>query len=269
MTATTAEIFHRLHDGPSVLLLPNCWDAASARLLESLGAQAIATTSAGLAWSCGYPDGDALPVRELANAVAAITRVLGVPLSVDMEGGYSDDPHRVGEAVRVVCDAGAVGINLEDGADSPDLFARKIEQARHAADVSGVVLFINARTDVVLRSLVPEEQHVRESLRRAATYRDAGADGFFVPKIVDENGIREIAAGCAMPLNVLAWPGLPLAPRLAELGVRRLTSGSAIAAAALGRARAVATDFLRDGSSASLFEAPMPYGEMNALFTPK
>src|SRR5262245_5710256 len=127
---TTADTFHDLHRGPDVLLLANCWDAGSARLLESLGAQAVATTSAGLAWAQGYPDGDALPVDRLASVVASITRVLRVPLTVDIEGGYSDDPAQVGEAVAKVVGAGGVGINLEDGASSVDLYLRKIEQAR-------------------------------------------------------------------------------------------------------------------------------------------
>jgi 2-methylisocitrate lyase-like PEP mutase family enzyme len=262
----SATIFHQLHQGPGVLCLPNCWDAGSARLLESVGARAVATTSAGLAWSLGYPDGDALPVRELAAAVERIVRVIRIPLTVDMEAGYSDDPASVGESVAAVVDAGGIGINLEDGASSPELMAAKIEAARRAADRAGVDLFINARTDVYLRGLVPDAGKVAESLARAARWRDAGASGFFVPKVVEEAEIRAIAEGGEMPLNVLAWHGLPAAPRLAELGVRRLTSGSAIALAAWSRARTAGEAFVRDGDSAALLAGATPYAEANGLF---
>src|SRR5262249_2800590 len=157
------------------------WDAGSARLVESLGARAIATTSAGVAWAHGYPDGDALPIARLLETVRAIARVVRVPLSVDVEGGYADDPS---EHIAALVGAGAVGINIEDGAAPPELLAKKIAQAKSAAARRGVDLFVNARTDVYLRGLVPEAERVRETLARAARYRDAGADGIFVPKVV-------------------------------------------------------------------------------------
>jgi 2-methylisocitrate lyase-like PEP mutase family enzyme len=263
---TNADTFHDLHRGPDILLLANCWDAGSARLLESLGAKAVATTSAGLAWAQGYPDGDALPVENLAAVVASIARVIRVPLTVDMEGGYSDDPKAVEEAVARIAGAGGVGINLEDGASPVDLFARKIESARRGAERAGVRLFLNARTDVYLRGLAPEGQAVAETLSRAKRYRDAGADGLFVPKVVKEDAIRQIAADAGMPLNVLAWPGLAPAAELAAYGVRRLSAGSSIAQAALGRARDLTRAFLAEGKSESMFEGAVLYPEINALF---
>ena len=264
---TDADLFHELHAGPRVLMLANCWDAGSARLLESLGASAIATTSAGLAWSLGYGDIDDLPIKALVPAVAAIARVIDVPLSVDMVGGYADDPAHVGENVAAVVAAGAVGINLEDGAASADHTARKIEAARSAADRAGVRLYINARTDVYLRGLVADPERVAESIARGRRYRDAGASGFFVPKVVEENAIAEIAQAVDLPLNVLAWTGLPPASRLAELGVRRLSAGSGIALSALARARDVANRFLGEGRSEALATDTMPYAEMNSLFS--
>ena len=124
-----AKEFHRLHQGNTPLVLANAWDAGSARLIESCGAVAIATTSAGLAWSRGYPDGDAIPPRDLAAAVADIARVLSVPLTVDVEGGYASDPAQVRENVAAVVGAGAVGINIEDGQASVDLLCAKIGAA--------------------------------------------------------------------------------------------------------------------------------------------
>jgi 2-methylisocitrate lyase-like PEP mutase family enzyme len=118
--ADNAATFHRLHQGPDILLLANAWDGGSARLIESLGAKAVATTSAGVAWAHGYPDGDALPLRLLLSTVTAITRIVRVPLTVDMEGGYGETPAAVGEAVGAVIEAGGVGINIEDGSSPPD-----------------------------------------------------------------------------------------------------------------------------------------------------
>jgi 2-methylisocitrate lyase-like PEP mutase family enzyme len=264
-----AETFHRLHRGPDLLLLANCWDAGSARLIESLGAVAIATTSAGVAWAHGYPDGDALPVDRLVATVGAIARVIEVPLTVDVEGGYSGDPEAVGEVIAKVIDVGAVGVNLEDGSAPPERLAAKIAQAKQAGQRRGVDLFVNARTDVYLRGLVPEPDRVAETLVRARLYRDAGADGLFVPKVVDRAEIREIASSAGLPLNVLAWSGLPPSTELAALGVRRLSAGASLASIVWGRAAALAGAFLRDGRSEALADGAMPYAEINALFAPR
>jgi 2-methylisocitrate lyase-like PEP mutase family enzyme len=248
-----------------LLLLANAWDAGSARLIESLGAPAIATTSAAVAWSHGYPDGDFLPVSVLATAVAEITRVIRVPLSVDFEGGYSSDPAKVGENVAFIIGAGAVGINLEDGNASPDLLCAKIEHVKRTSARLGVNLFVNARTDVYLHGLVAAERQVEETLTRAAKYRAAGADGIFVPGVVDGPTIKSIVAAVKLPLNVLARPNLPAAPALAALGVRRLSAGSGIAQALFGKASTLAADFLRNGVSSSLSNGAMTYSEINAL----
>src|SRR5262245_24341753 len=218
--------FHDLHAPGRLLLLPNAWDAGSARLIEECGAEAIATTSAGLAWARGYPDGNALPPSVLASAVAEITRVVRIPVSADVEGGYSNDLAQVAEMIARVIDAGAVGINLEDGADPPDLLCAKIEAAKRVATRAGVALFVNARTDTYLRGLVPVELAVEASVERAARYRSAGCDGIFVPRLVKPEEISAVATAVApLPLNVLAVPGLAPAMDLQTWGVRRLSAG--------------------------------------------
>lgn len=256
--------FRRLHE-EGLLVLPNVWDAGSARLIESLGAKALATTSAGVAWSHGYADGDLLPVPLLVATVAGVARVVKAPLSVDVEGGYSNDPGAVGETIAKVIDAGAVGINIEDGAGTPDLLCAKIEAARRAGARAGVELFVNARTDVYLRSLATAERRVAETLARAERYRGAGADGLFVPGVVDAAEIRSMTAGLRIPLNVMARPGLPAAPALEALGVRRLSAGGDLAEAAFGRIASLAAAFLRAGASDPLADGAMPYAEINAL----
>ncbi len=261
-----ARLFRRLHE-EGLLVLPNAWDAGSARLIESLGAKALATTSAGVAWSHGYADGDLLPVRLLLATVADIARVVGVPLSVDVEGGYSNDPEAVGETVGAVIEAGAVGINIEDGSFAPDLLCAKIERAKSAAARLGVDLFVNARTDVYLRGLAPKDRRVEETLARAERYSTAGADGIFVPGLADASEIRAIAQASRLPLNVMALPGLPPAVELASLGVRRLSAGAGIAEVVFAKTASLVAAFLRTGASDLVTEGAMPYPDINALMT--
>lgn len=259
-----ARAFHDLHR-QGLLILANAWDAGSARLIESLGARAIATTSAGAAWSRGYPDGDFLPMDRVVSTVASIARVVSVPITADVEGGYSVDPVAVGANVARVIEAGAVGINIEDGPASVDLTCRKIEAVRASADRLGVDLFINARCDVYLRGLAPPGEQVAETLSRGAKYREAGANGLFAPGVVDPDEIRDLASGSALPLNVLARAGLPDGAGLEALGARRLSSGSDLAEALYGRLRDLASDFLRTGNCEPLEAGAMSYPDLNAL----
>ncbi|NUO76102.1 MAG: isocitrate lyase/phosphoenolpyruvate mutase family protein [Lysobacter sp.] len=260
-----ATTFRRLHqDG--LLLLANAWDAGSARLIESLGAKAVATTSAGLAWSNGYADGDFLPLDRLYAAVESIARAIRVPLTVDAEGGYSDDPATVGATIARLGTLGAVGINLEDGAGSPEALCAKLERIKSACAQAGVDVFVNVRTDIYLRGLAPEGERVAATLARAQRYRDAGADGLFVPGIQQHDDIAAVVAGTPLPLNVLARPGLPVAAELQQWGVRRLSAGSGLSQSLYARAAELATGFLRDGDSAPLSAQAMPYPEINALF---
>jgi len=258
--------FHELQGPGRLLILPNAWDAGSARLIEECGATAIATTSAGLAGARGYADGGALPPAVLASAVREITRVVRIPVSADVEAGYSDDPAQVAELVARVFDAGAVGINLEDGSDPPELLCAKIDAVKRAVARTGGMFFVNARTDTYLRGLVPPERALEASVERAARYRAAGCDGIFVPMASAPADVRALVTAVApLPLNLLAVRGLAPAAELRAWGVRRLSAGSAIAAAALGMARDLTTAFVRDGRSDDLFGAPIEYGKMNAL----
>jgi 2-methylisocitrate lyase-like PEP mutase family enzyme len=262
-----ASRFHALHRGPDLLVLANAWDAGSALLIESMGARAIATTSAGIAWSHGYPDGGSLPPSLAVATAAEITRAVRVPVSIDFEGGYSDDPETVAKLVGKLVDVGVVGINIEDGSGSPDRLCRKIEAIRRMASSLGVELFINARTDVYLRGLVAPSDRVAETCTRATCYRDAGTSGLFVPGIVEQDEIAAIAREVTLPLNVMTTAGLAPSAELAKVGVRRLSSGSAIAEAVWGRARALAAGFLRDGSGLTPVEGAMTYAALNALTT--
>lgn len=261
----SVQIFRGLHQGPAVLVLPNAWDAGTARMIESIGAKAIATTSAGLAWSRGYPDGNALPIEQLIAATRDIVRVIRVPLTVDVEAGYSADPRAVTELVVRILDIGAVGINIEDGDASADLLCKKIAAVREKAARSGTDLFINARTDVYLGT-VSGGAAMEEVIRRAARYRAAGCDGLFVPGLSDGDAIAAIVEAIdPMPLNIMALPSLPSMDALQKHGVRRLSAGSAIAQAALGCTNRLAAGFVA-GNISDMFAEIAEYGTVNKSF---
>jgi 2-methylisocitrate lyase-like PEP mutase family enzyme len=262
-----ASQFRGLHSSSELLILPNAWDAGSARLFEDAGAKAIATTSAGVGWALGYPDGNALPVEKLAALVATITNAIRVPLSVDVEGGYTDDPKKIPQNLKPIFEAGAVGINIEDGEDESELLVRKIEQARKTADSVGVKLFINARTDVYLNEVGKPESWVEETISRAANYRAAGADGLFVPGITEASAIKAVVDEIKLPLNVMARPGLPGAKELTKLGVRRLSAGGAISQVIWNHAFGLAKQFLQSGDSEIVVKEGMSYSKLQSLFT--
>jgi 2-methylisocitrate lyase-like PEP mutase family enzyme len=249
-----------------LILLPNAWDAVSARVMQEAGAKAIATSSAAVAWSQGFADGNHFPPARLVTVLEDIARVVSVPISCDAEGGYSDDPKQAAENVRAFIGAGAVGINLEDGKQPHDLHLRKIEAIRAAAEAAGVNLFINARTDVFLKQLVPPEQAVEETLRRAKAIKNAGASGLFAPGVHKSEDIAAIVAGASLPLNVMARPGAPNAATLRELGVKRLSAATATFNAAMAGAFEAAVDFLADGDSDQLWQRRGNPLEYNKLF---
>jgi 2-methylisocitrate lyase-like PEP mutase family enzyme len=261
-----AETFRQLHEGPEILVLPNAWDAASAAMMEDAGAKAVATSSAALAWAHGYADGDILPIPTLLSAIGEMTRVLKVPLTADIEGGYSDDLATVAETIKGVIGAGAVGINFEDGGRSPDLHARKIETVREAAAQSGAPLFVNARIDVYLRGLAKDEAALAETLRRAELYRAAGADGVFVPGPTDETLLASLARDIALPLNVMGRGGIAPAAKLQALGVRRLSSGTAPFRVAYGALARAVEAYLADGDASALAQAGKDAPDLNTRF---
>jgi 2-methylisocitrate lyase-like PEP mutase family enzyme len=259
-----AKTFQQLHREGPLLILANAWDAASARVIAEAGARAVATSSAAVAWAHGYADGHHLPVSRLLVSVAEIARVVSAPISVDMEGGYSDDPDEVGENVAAMIEAGAVGMNLEDGLAAPDLTARKIAAARAAADRAGVDFYINARTDVYLKRLAAGGAAIEESIARGNRYKDAGASGLFLPGAVEATVLKAVADGVDLPLNAMMFPGLPPASELVALGVRRLSAGGGIMQGALAKVREMARAFLAAGDSAAMqaaIGAPVNYNK--------
>ncbi len=261
------DVFRALHNqSGQPLILPNIWDVGGAKLVESLGARAVATTSAGVAWSLGWTDGNQLPIEQQVRLATGIVQAVGIPVSMDIEGGYSDDPSVVRENLKGLLDAGIAGINIEDGTDQPVLLAKKIEAIKSLASSMDVDVFINARTDVFLQNLVPDEKKTEETLTRAATYRSAGADGLFVPALAERIQIGQITTATDLPVNLLAWPGLPKASELAKLGVRRLSAGSGIPQVIWQRVAKLTEAFLAEGDSELFAKDYMGHGQLQALF---
>ncbi|HEY3681497.1 MAG TPA: isocitrate lyase/phosphoenolpyruvate mutase family protein [Streptosporangiaceae bacterium] len=260
-----ARRFHELHVAGRPLVLTNAWDVASARLAEDAGAAAIATTSAGVAWSLGVPDGDLLDRAHAAGAVARIAAATGLPVTADIEGGLGD----VAATVRAVLAAGAVGVNLEDtgGGRLLDVGEQlpRLAAARGAAGDAGVPLYVNARIDTYLTGLTGTDA-LAATLERARAYLDAGADGIFVPGVAAPEVIKELAAAVPAPLNIMAGPGSPSVPDLAALGVARVSLGSGIAEAAYAVMAAAAREALTTGTYDTLANG-LPYGRLNTLLS--
>ncbi len=243
--------FRELHTGHRPLLLTNAWDAMSARVLAAAGAQAIGTTSFGVALDHGVSDGELLPFAEVLAVADAITSAVDVPVSVDLEAGRGDTPADVQRAVEAVIGSGAVGINIEDALpDQPgtlrdvDEQAARLAAARAAAVASGIPLFVNARCDVWFGADVPADARLDEAVRRAATYGAAGADGIFLPGLLDVATIAEVTARVELPVNIMVGIGAPSLDELVAAGVRRLSQGGESFLAIVGTLKALTDRYL-------------------------
>jgi 2-methylisocitrate lyase-like PEP mutase family enzyme len=265
--------FLALHRGPDILLLCNVWDAASARVVEAAGFPAVATTSAGVANSLGFPDGEAAPFAEVVSAVARIAAAVRVPVSADIEAGFGATPEETARSCRAIAEAGAVGINLEDGERGRDRLApvslqcEKIRAAKEGAAEAGGALVVNARTDGYLNAIGDPGARFDEAARRCNAYRAAGADCLFVPGVTDEATIGRLVQAIPAPVNILAVPSAPPIATLARLGVARVSLGSGPMRATLGLLRRIARELRESGTYAAMAADAIPYAEANAFFT--
>ena len=254
-------------------MLANIWDVASARIVEEAGFPALATTSAGIAFSLGYPDGQKISREEMLARVARIARSVRVPVTADIEAAYGDRPEDAAETARLVIEAGAVGMNLEDWTGNPEhplvslnLQLEKIRAIREAALQSSVLLVLNARTDVYLAEVGAPELRYSETLRRLLAYRDAGADCVFVPGLRDADTIRRLVQELKCPVNILAGPGAPSIPELKQMGVARVSLGSSPMRATLGLLQRIAEEIKTAGTYNNLEDAPA-HAEVNRLMS--
>ena len=262
----------QLHDRSRILLLPNAWDVASARVFEAAGFPAIATTSGGVAATLGYPDGQRVSRGEMLDVVRRIAGAVNVPVTADMEAGYGDDPASAADTVRGVLSAGAVGLNLEDGTGNPSeplrppkLQVERIRAARIEAQEAEIPVVINARVDVYLHPGEDEATRFRDAVDRANAYREAGADSLFLIGARDPGLIARLVSAIHGPVNVLAGPGFPPIDELERIGVARVSFGSGPMRAALTAARRFADEILRSGTYESLAGEIITHPELNRL----
>jgi 2-methylisocitrate lyase-like PEP mutase family enzyme len=266
--------FQELHHGHHILVLPNVWDATSARIFAQAGFPAITTTSAGIAASLGYPDGQRIGLPLMRDVVQRITRVVSIPVSADMEAGYGNTPEELANTTREVIRMGAVGLNLEDGtlnSEQPLLDigrqVEKIQAVREVANSADIPLVVNARVDVYLRLRGEENDLFNQAVRRANEYHKAGADCLFLIGVRDKQTITRLVREINGPVNVLAGKGSPTIQELQEIGVARVTFGSGPMRATLTLLKDIARE-LKESGTYSFSEQALTNAEMDRLFTP-
>jgi 2-methylisocitrate lyase-like PEP mutase family enzyme len=267
-----ADAFRAMHRGARILLLPNAWDVASARVIAEAGFGAIATSSAGIAFTLGYPDGQRISRQEMLQVVGRIAAGVQIPVTADVEAGYGDLPEDAARTARAVAEAGAVGMNLEDATGDPqhpllDL-TLQVERVKAVLEASPEVpMVLNARTDVYLLQLEAPEKRYDAALLRLAAFRDAGADCVFVPGVRDSETITRLVKDLRCPINILAGPGFPSVPELQKLGVARVSLGSGPMRATLGLVRRMAEELKRAGTYEAL-EGAIPHADLNRMMEP-
>jgi 2-methylisocitrate lyase-like PEP mutase family enzyme len=222
--------FAALHRPGDPVLLYNIWDVGSARAVASAGAPALATGSHSLAEANGFPDGQGIPLNLFLDCIRRIAGAVEVPVSADFEGGFAADPAHLAEHARLLAEAGAVGCNFEDQVVGGEGLHSIDEQARRVAAVAAGGLFVNARTDLFLKPLFaggdPNDRGLLdEALERAAAYKEAGAECFFVPGMSDPALIAETCERSPLPINVMMRGGMPALATLVEAGVARISWG--------------------------------------------
>jgi len=270
-----AEVFRKLHNGKDILVLPNAWDVPSARVFENEGFPAVATSSAGMLVSLGYPDGEEIPPKEFDAAIRRIARVLSVPLSADVVGGFGDTPEGVARSVRAVVRAGAVGINIEDFVHSTKKLlpvgkqkAKLMELVRLREELK-VPFVINARTDALRYAPGNDDEKMEEAIRRAEAYRDLGADCVYPMGLIDATSISRFVLALDFPTNVMVRKGLPTVPELKRLGVARVSFGPTASYAAMGLLRRASREVREEGTFDSLIEGAITFDELNSLALPR
>lgn len=264
-----AEAFRARHRAPPLLLLPNCWDPMSARLFAAAGFDALATTSGGVAWALGYPDGEQAPWQEVVAATARIARSVDVPVTADIEAGYGATPAELGAHVAEIIRAGVVGFNLEDGLHGPirsveDAVAR-LRAAREAAQQEGVPAVINARCDIFYLQLGEENARFQATVDRCKAYLAAGADCVYPFGLRDPAVIAEFVKAVGAPVNITGRAGMPDAAAFERMGVARITIASAPTLVVMSALQKLATDLRATGSFDGL-AATMRHPDAQKLF---
>jgi 2-methylisocitrate lyase-like PEP mutase family enzyme len=273
--ANKAELFRAMHGGPPLLLLPNAWDAISARIIVAAGFRAIATTSGGVAWALGYADGEVAPWDEVVAATQRIARAVAVPVTADIESGYGTTPEALGRSIGDIIKAGAVGVNLEDGLRdaTPPIrsladAAARIGAARAAARAAGVPIVINARTDLYIKNIGDEASRFADAVARGRAYLAAGADCFYPIGLRDPATMRRLVEALDAPVNINVRAGSPNVGELEALGIKRASTATAIPLMAMGLVRQLAEQ-LHATHRFDALDPAMSHAEAQQLLAPQ
>lgn len=267
-----AEQFYSLHHTKEMLVLANAWDSASARIFQECGFPAIATTSSGVSWACGFQDGEHIPPGLMVDMTARIAGAVTIPVSADIETGYyRNDLHEFSRFISDILEAGAVGVNIEDAnSKTKKLFPLKdqiavLKVAREVAVRKGINLFINARTDAIEHAPGSQEKKIKTCIERARAFEEAGADGIFIPFIQEMETVEKLKEAIRLPLNILINDKLDIA-RLRQIKVNRITVGGKPMLAALNLLKKIGEDLRSGNDWHSLFVGSPTYPEVNSWF---
>ncbi len=262
--ATKARQLHHLHHNGQILVLPNIWDPLGASMLESIGYPAIATASASIAYTNGYQDGENIPFEELLVILKKIVKMVKLPVTADIESGYADNNKRLEENIKKLIDTGIAGINFEDSDQrqqkliSAELQSEKISLIKETALEMGIPLFINARTDVYIKSHhLSAEEKLEETIYRGNAYKDAGADCFYPIFLKEKESITTILKEVSLPLNLLLLPGIPHFANLKEMGLARLSLGPGFLKTAINAMKNVAEKLMHFEGMNDITENPV------------
>jgi 2-methylisocitrate lyase-like PEP mutase family enzyme len=261
-----------LHRGPKMLVLPNAWDCVSARIFEEAGFPAIATTSGGVAAVLGYADGQQISAREMLQLCGRIAQTVSVPVTADLEAGYGTSPKEIADVMREAIDLGIVGANIEDGRGPNQPLAEISQQVeiiqaiREAANACDVPFVLNARVDVYLRGNGDDTSRFEQTIQRATTYRDAGADCIFPIGLRDRDTIARLVRELRCPVNIMAGHGAPTIPALEKIGVARVTFGSGLMRATLPFVQKIARELRESVESDLLEQTEFSHVAVNQLF---
>jgi 2-methylisocitrate lyase-like PEP mutase family enzyme len=271
-----AEEFQSLHESKRILVLPNAWDIPSARIFEDAGFPAVATSSAALAVSIGYPDGERISKQELFSVVKKMAGVLSVPLSADIESGFGANIDQLSDTIRRVVESGAVGVNIEDISDFEkksllpvEKQVERIQAVRKMSDSLGIPLVVNARTDAYRFGSGDEKSRLEEAVGRGKAYESAGADCLYPMGLTDKESITSFLKAVNKPVNIMARKGAPTITELEKIGVKRLSLGPGPMYAAMGLLRKITQELKQKGTYDTMLTGAITLDELNALAKPK
>lgn len=268
-----ADKFQNMHKENRIIVLPNAWDAGSAVIFEKEGFSAIATTSAGISYSLGYPDGEIITFEDVLDTTKKIQKRISIPLSVDVERGYGNNTSEIVNNIQTIIEQGVVGINIEDGILAQKTLSDMNEQCKLISEISkiknhlGINFVINARTDSFwLGTGKTKDEQLSQTIKRANKYLKAGADCIFVPGLLEVNEIEMLVQHIKGPVNIITTPSSPSIKELQKLGVARVSTGSGPVRASFALIKNISNELKDEGTYNNIYKTTIAYDKLNYIF---